>query len=1559
MAEASYSLIPIRYDFCGFFWVQNPNNVVGYTPGTYLEGVGFMKPIVCCPECRSSDVFFSEKHEHYICEDCRSDFQPEKSPVMRRIFLSYGHDEHASLAARLKSDLEDRGHLVWFDPERLKPGMDWQIHIEKGLDWVAEDPRWGCIVLLMTPHSVRRPDGYCLNEITRAMDRGLGVVPIMVVWCEPPLSISRIQWLDMRDCMPLDGNMDVYEGKFQRLVEALEENRLDFEGTQARLFRLLQPLPFDADISQHLSRFTGRQWLLNKIDKWLATPNAQGIFWITGKPGVGKTAVASWLCQNRREVAAFHLCRHGHKQKADPRRCVLSIAYQLSTQLPDYADRLSALNLEEGIAESDAKTLFDNLIIQPLSGNLPRPDRTIVVLVDALDEATQDGKNDLAHLIASECRKLPAWLRLIITSRPDPEVTHPFQGLDPYELDSESPSNREDLVSYLTRELEPYTKQRKVPERTIEQITSYSEGIFLYAEWIRNELETGRLSLSCLNDFPRGLGGVYAYFFQRQFPDIEAYEKYTRAALEIVAAMKEPLALEMIGDVLAWSEHDLARFKRSIGSLFMLSQDVIQPFHQSVMDWLTNDQTAGPYFLSEREGHRLLAEYGWRQYLSGADHLTPYMVAHLPEHLCASGQWDDVEKLLTDLRFVQVKCSSGLTVELAADYEMALDAWPGYARENPFNRTKLEPVPDWMKLSVEAAKSGGPFPAFQQGSGAVLSKLRHLPHKEREGGPRKPIYGPRERINIGLIGRPGSERSNSRAETMPEQSRGDQAVRTTLRGSPDSVHAFGTFVFTHLHWLASTPTLTVPTARNSCCSGPLVSRAEEIIPSLGFAWFARDPRPPAVAENPICMRVLQEHRGSVTSIAVSRDMKKCVSGSRDKTLGVWNLMTGQCLRRLQGHKHNLTCVALSWDGTLAASGSHDGAVRIWMTETGECLRTLTGHMDGLRGLALTADGRITISSGKDNTVRVWDTGSGTCMRVLEGHTNSVRSVTITPDGLLAATASFDKTIRLWDLSSGKCMRVLRGHRGIIFDVALSVDGSLALSGGEDKKLLVWETVSGECLRSLSGHESTIFGVALSGDAKKAISCGRDKIIRVWDIAEGTCIKKLKGHTNVVTAVAIDQNATLAVSAGQDRTIRVWNLKSEDQPHMLEGHASLIRSVAFICKEEKAISAGRDGVLRCWDSRKSLQLDRLFTHAGGVRDFGLFPRKQMVVSVGRDGYIRIWDLHNRSCLKQIKEHRGLIRSVALSLDGTVALSGGKDQTIRVWDCKSMQCVQVVQGLQSIFDLDLTPDVRIAVSGGSDSMVCAYELATGDQIWGSQAHSSGVFAVTTSPQGRSLISSSYDKSIRLWDIASGQTRRVFHGHYGGVRCVSVTHDGGFVLSGGWDQTVRLWDMSTGECLAVYYAGAAVLCLSSVRPDGHVVCGTEDGQLHFLSIRDFDFDRRPPIVTAAYVFEFDLTSIRTRGRGGVATPSFSEIESMPGAYTDIPVADCPWCENRFQISSRILDTIRRLNGDAGLEEMGSPCLELPEEAWDEPKLLSECPSCRKPLKFNPLIVDNRDRY
>ena len=148
---------------------------------------------------------------------------PSFSPL--RIFLSYGHDEYASLAVRIKRDIEALGHRVWFDVERLKTGGDRERYIEDGLDFASGVPDCGRFLLLLTPPSVRRPNGYCLNELARSFGRNLPVIPVMVSTVEPPLSIGRLQYLDLRHCFPAEQHEEQYKKQFQQLLSALAQKK--------------------------------------------------------------------------------------------------------------------------------------------------------------------------------------------------------------------------------------------------------------------------------------------------------------------------------------------------------------------------------------------------------------------------------------------------------------------------------------------------------------------------------------------------------------------------------------------------------------------------------------------------------------------------------------------------------------------------------------------------------------------------------------------------------------------------------------------------------------------------------------------------------------------------------------------------------------------------------------------------------------------------------------------------------------------------------------------------------------------------------------------------------------------------------------------------------------------------------------------------------------------------------------------------------------------------------------------------------------------------------------
>lgn len=119
---------------------------------------------------------------------------------------------------------------------------------------------------------------------------------------------------------------------------------------------------------------------------------------------------------------------------------------------------------------------------------------------------------------------------------------------------------------------------------------------------------------------------------------------------------------------------------------------------------------------------------------------------------------------------------------------------------------------------------------------------------------------------------------------------------------------------------------------------------------------------------------------------------------------------------------------------------------------------------------------------------------------------------------------------------------------------------------------------------------------------------------------------------------------------------------------------------------------------------------------------------------------------------------------------------------------------------------------------------------------QGHTDCVWSIALSADGSRAISGSGDKTLRFWDVASGACLKVLQGHTSTVLCVAIFPDGSRALSGSADHTLRLWDLASGKCRAIYHVGHGVRSVAISPKTGRIVCGTRDGQMHFLTMRNF---------------------------------------------------------------------------------------------------------------------------
>jgi guanine nucleotide-binding protein subunit beta-2-like 1 protein len=231
---------------------------------------------------------------------------------------------------------------------------------------------------------------------------------------------------------------------------------------------------------------------------------------------------------------------------------------------------------------------------------------------------------------------------------------------------------------------------------------------------------------------------------------------------------------------------------------------------------------------------------------------------------------------------------------------------------------------------------------------------------------------------------------------------------------------------------------------------------------------------------------------------------------------LWNLVEGKTESRFTGHTSEVLSVSFSPDNRLIVSGSRDKTIKVWNTRgqlkgdfsgPSKGSSSSNGHTEWVSGVRFSPDpaNPLVVSCGWDKNVKVWDLKSQSPFLSVNhsGHGGYINVVAISPDGTLCASGGKDGVVMLWDLNASKHLYSLEA--GAIINALVFSPMRYWLCAATASSIKIWDLLSKTVVDEikidpLTGSGSVqCISLAWSADGSTLFAGCTDNTIRVWQV----------------------------------------------------------------------------------------------------------------------------------------------------------------------------------------------------------------------------------------------------------------------------------------------------------------------------------------------------------------------------------------------------------------------------------------------------------------------------
>ncbi|OUD00844.1 NACHT and WD repeat domain-containing protein [Streptomyces swartbergensis] len=1177
---------------------------------------------------------------------------------------------------------------------------------------------------------------------------------------------------------------------------------------------LLDPAPLVDALG--LERFTGREWLVERVDRALARQD-KGYVLVLSEAGIGKTSLAAHLARDRGWPRHFTALYGGRNPEIARKNLAAQLVRQWHLEdrlcpgglLPENADRPDWLLtvLRAAAARRDQEA----------------PSTPLVLVVDGLDEAepSASASDTGVPLGLPRPQHLPRGVHILATSRFGTNLSALRGRTDVLEIQVDGAENRRDLLAYLTlRAGEAGTPLHATlrahgtpPDLFSAELAERCAGVWMYAQYVLDEIAHGTRSPDEVGRLPDGLAGYYEEQIARWqvSPD---WDGVGEPLLALLAAAQGPAAPDVLAELAGTDRRATGRWLDRMFRPFLRHEDgrdgedgedagvddgLYAIRHQSLRDLFASEpdqRDAGmrrELRAALRTAHRRLTE---RLVPSDGDwsRLGGYAPYWLPLHAARAGRLEELVVTPGFLLAVDppslLRHRSDLTTvtgrRALGAYELALHAW----RQEPETERRLW----WLHVHARKNRCAELAEACTAGQG--------WPWRLRAAW----WSGVSHRVLT---------------------THAPQRVCTVPAGGGPPVLAVGRVDGTVMLWDPD--------------SGDL----------LGVLTGPEDDQDVPPIDRP------SRWINSVCTLRTGDGRTLLAAGREDGSVPIWDPSTGELSAALSTGDDDPVADVCAMPGTggrtLLVTVNESGSVRWWDPVTGRQAGALAATLQGtsFKVCAVPAPGGHTVLVTVDHSgLRLWEPGRRQPVSTMA--VGVVTTLCAVPDGhgrTLLAIGCYECPVQLWDPVTGeqvgRPLTELAGKPTALCAVPGPEGRRLVAAGSADGTIRLWDTATGRPWGpALTGNTSDVTSLCAvsSGDGGVQLAsvetgglsgCGA---VRLWDLSsDDPADPPPEGHSGWVRAlcsVPAVEGRTLVASAGHDASIRLWDPVTGDRvrdwldiPRADRQWADWPRSnwtmavcaVTGIDGRPMIVSAHEDDHMRRWDPVTGDQIGTA-VRAGwrSVSAMCVVPGvtgRTLLATSDRGRTVQLWDARTGEPLGEplVGEHSGSERHAVCAVpdvDGRtlVAVITGKT-SVQLYDPQA-HC-QVGRSMRPRSELDWNwvetlcalPGVdgrTLLATGGRDGLVWLWDPVTCEPV-GEPLHAhywvTGLCALP-GPDGPRLVTIGRDGLLRLWDPATREPLcEPLSGHDDTwVSAVCTVPDVGgrtLIATAGRDRVVLLWE------------------------------------------------------------------------------------------------------------------------------------------------------------------------